>query len=278
MTVKYERSGLLPSGGPQPGTTALRDLICDTFKWCPKLTFYNPRDTDMNPVAMDGSGRKTSLSLHAEGRAFDAMTRRLDQGDPLSQWCVTHFDALQIQEVIWQRKIWTARSMGWHDFNGKNPHTDHVHIAQSWFGATHPEIIDAFRKDPTAPVAPTPVQLPSVQLPAAGAAATLAANQQLRWDEALVCDNKRFTFVHQSDGNLVLYDDQVRPVWSNGTVGQDTELLVMQDDGNLVLYSTDGQALWNSGTAGHPGAQLEVRDDGKIAVIDTTRKPLFAKP
>src|SRR5215213_8094725 len=183
MTVKYERSGLLPSGGPQTGTTALVKLICETFTWCKPRPFYNARDTDMNPVAMDGSGRVTSLSLHAEGRAFDAMTTKLAQGDPLSAWCVQHFDALQIQEVIWQRKIWTARSMGWNDFKGKNPHTDHVHIAQSWFGATHPEIIDAFRTNPLQAPAVTAFS-PPVQLPAAGLAATLAANQELRWDEA----------------------------------------------------------------------------------------------
>jgi hypothetical protein len=40
MMVIYERSGLLPSGGPQPGTTALRGLICDVFKWCRPLPFY----------------------------------------------------------------------------------------------------------------------------------------------------------------------------------------------------------------------------------------------
>jgi hypothetical protein len=275
--VKYERSGLLPSGGPQPGTTALRDLICDTFTWCPRLKFYNPRDTAMNPVAMDGSGRVTSLSLHAEGRAFDAMTTKRAQGDTLSEWCVRHSEALQIQEVIWQRRIWTSRSNGWHDFTGTNPHTDHVHVAQSWFGALHPEIVDAFRKNPGS-TPDTEGPPPIVELPPAGATATLAANQQLRWDQALVCDNQKFTFVHQADGNLVLYDEQTRPVWSNGTVGLETELLIMQDDGNLVLYGQDGSSLWNSNTAGHPGAQLEVRNDGKIAVIDPQRQPLFAKP
>lgn len=275
MTVKYERSGLLPSGGPQPGTTALRDLICDEFPWCPRLPFYNSRDTDGNPVAPDGSGRKTSLSLHAEGRAFDAMTMKLDEGDPLKDWCVRNSEALQIQEVIWQKRIWTSRSMQWNDFTGKNPHIDHVHIGQSWFGARHPEIVQTFRDMPTNI---TRITRRTGDLPPVGVAATLAANEFLRWDEARTSDDLRFAFVHQADGNVVLYDDQERPLWSNGTVGLDSELLIMQDDGNLVLYATDGSALWHSDTAGNPGAQLEVRISGHVVIVDSHRRALFTKP
>lgn len=275
MTVNYERSGLRPSGGPQPGTTALRDLICDQFLWCPRLAFYNPRDTDGNPVAPDGSGRRTSLSLHAEGRAYDAMTTELNEGDPLKDWCVKHFEALQIQEVIWQRKIWTSKSMAWNDFNGKNPHTDHVHIGQSWFGARNPEIIDAFRAEPTNLNTDT---RRSADMPVVGAAATLAANEFLRWDEFRTSDNHRFALVHQVDSNLVLYDSESRPLWSSETVGLDSDLLIMQEDGNLVLYAMDGSPLWDSQTSGHPGAQLEVHDDGHVAILDRNRHELFAKP
>jgi hypothetical protein len=275
MTVKYERSGLLPSGGPQPGTTALRDLICDQFLWCPRLPFYNARDTDGNKVAPDGSGRKTSLSLHAEGRAFDAMTTKLDEGDPLKDWCVKHFDALQIQEVIWQRKIWTARSMAWNDFKGKNPHTDHVHIGQSWFGAKHPEIIDQFRANPRNL---NRRERRTSDLPPVSVGATLASNEFLRWDESRTSDDGRFTLVHQADGNVVLYADGDRALWSNGTVGLDSDVLIMQDDGNVVLYATDGSALWNSGTAGNSGAQLEVRVDGRFVVVDQHRRILLTQP
>jgi hypothetical protein len=275
MTVIYERSGLLPSGGPQPGTTALRGLICDVFKWCRPLPFYNPRDTAFNPVAPDGSGRVTSLSLHAEGRAFDAMTTKLDEGDPLKDWCVENFDALQIQEVIWQKKIWTAKSMAWHDFNGKNPHTDHVHIGQSWFGARHPEIIDEFRNLPTNRT--TVTRRPPVPLEVSSAA-TLAPSEFLRWDATRLSDNQHFTLIHQADGNVVLYDDQTQPLWSSDTVGLDSDVLIMQGDGNLVLIAVDGSVLWNSGTAGNQGALLEVRDDGHFVVVDVQRRPLVSKP
>jgi hypothetical protein len=100
----------------------------------------------------------------------------------------------------------------------------------------------------------------------------------LRLDESRRSDNQQFTFVHQADGNLVLYDPTTQPLWSSGTISAETDLLIMQDDGNLVLYKHDGTPLWNSQTAGHPGAQLEVRDDGRIVIVDTTRTQLFAQP
>jgi hypothetical protein len=275
MKVKYERAGLLPSGGPQTGTTALRDLICDEFIWCPRLSFYVARDTTGHPVKPDGSGRVSSLSLHAEGRAFDAMTSDRTKGDPLADWCLTNSEALQIQEVIWQRRIWTSQSQAWHDYTGASPHTDHVHIGQSWFGAQHPEIVDTFRGQPANT---NRIVRRVADLPPVGLGATMRPNEFLRLDESRRSDNQQFTFVHQADGNLVLYDADGKPRWSSGTVSVETDLLIMQDDGNLVLYKHDGTALWNSQTAGHPGAQLEVRDDGRIVVVSTTRTELFAKP
>jgi hypothetical protein len=81
--------------------------------------------------------------------------------------------------------------------------------------------------------------------------------------------------VHRADGNLGLYDPATNPHWSSGTVGVETDILIMQDDGNLVLHKKDGSAQWNSKTAGHPGAQLEVR--GRIVVVDSPRTELFAQ-
>ena len=41
------------------------------------------------------------------------------------------------QEIIWNRRIWTAQyaSRGWQKYNGVNQHTDHVHIGLNWRGA-----------------------------------------------------------------------------------------------------------------------------------------------
>ncbi len=58
--------------------------------------------------------------------------------------------------------------------------------------------------------------------------------------------------VLQSDGNLVLYDLNGKPLWASNT-SQDCSnkkcLVQFQKDGNLVLYK-DGKAFWASNTAG----------------------------
>ena len=60
----------------------------------------------------------------------------------------------------------------------------------------------------------------------------------------------------QEDGNLVVYSEDLKPMWASGT-GGDNNSLVMQDDGNLVIYDNkwnlNRQPKWSTGT--FPGAQ-----------------------
>lgn len=54
----------------------------------------------------------------------------------------------------------------------------------------------------------------------------------------------------QSDGNLVLYALQDRPVWDSNTVGRGIPpyRLIMQSDRNLVIYYGRNQPIWATGT------------------------------
>jgi hypothetical protein len=91
------------------------------------------------------------------------------------------------------------------------------------------------------------------------------------------CDG-RFRLSMQGDGNVVLYQSPVTPLWATGTVGSGIGLgyaLVMQGDGNLVLYSVAGQGLWASNTAGHPGAWAAIQNDGNL-VIYQNNQPIWA--
>lgn len=54
----------------------------------------------------------------------------------------------------------------------------------------------------------------------------------------------------QTDGNFVVYDGLMRPVWNTGTYGNSGAYLTVQNDGNAVIYSTQGRPLWFTGTAG----------------------------
>jgi hypothetical protein len=54
----------------------------------------------------------------------------------------------------------------------------------------------------------------------------------------------------QSDGNLVVYDSARRAVWAAGVCCYlaNYTYLSVQDDGNVVIYRADGVALWATGT------------------------------
>ena len=62
----------------------------------------------------------------------------------------------------------------------------------------------------------------------------------------------------QGDGNLVVYSEDLKPMWASGTSGdRDKNSLVLQGDGNLVIYDNKSSLIrvpkWSSGT--FPGAQ-----------------------
>jgi len=54
--------------------------------------------------------------------------------------------------------------------------------------------------------------------------------------------------VMQEDGNLVVYDEAMKPRFSTGTAGHPGAFLRLQNDGNLVVYAPDRTALWASQT------------------------------
>ena len=77
----------------------------------------------------------------------------------------------------------------------------------------------------------------------------------------------------QEDGNLCLYPNILfRPkecIWSSRTNGKGTSphQLKMQNDGNLVIYDANMKATWSTGTSGKgPGAYLVVQDDRNLVV------------
>lgn len=124
---------------------------------------------------------------------------------------------------------------------------------------------------PTQPPTQPPVQPPTAGCGALGVNAGLVPNQ------GVTSCGGGYTFVHQGDGNVVLYNNFTgRALWNTATHGRDTDLLVMQGDGNLVLYGPGGRALWSTGTHGNPGATLAVQDDGNVVIYTPGGRPIFA--
>lgn len=119
---------------------------------------------------------------------------------------------------------------------------------------------------------PPPIPRPS------GARDRLRPGEILRPGEALYSPNGWYKFVHQVDGNLVVYVGFLsRPIdatWQSRTNGQITSRLSMQADGNLVLYRGT-QPLWHTSTHGRPGAYVVMQDDGNL-VVYYGNKPVWA--
>jgi len=103
----------------------------------------------------------------------------------------------------------------------------------------------------------------------------LLMNESLAPNQSKYSCDGRFQFVHQGDGNVVLYGP-TGALWSSRTNGQSTKTLVMQGDGNLVLYRTNDSAAWNTRTQGNTTAALVVQDDGNVVVYGANWRVLWA--
>ena len=84
-------------------------------------------------------------------------------------------------------------------------------------------------------------------------------------EEIAPVDGWRFSFVMQTDGNLVLYEFSA-PRWRSGTEGHPGARLEVQQDGNLVIYDTAGRARWSSGTFGRTDAAATLQSDGNFVI------------
>lgn len=92
---------------------------------------------------------------------------------------------------------------------------------------------------------------------------------------SLVSANGYYTFVIQSDGNLVIYacaSPYNTVTWASGTSSSASPLnFKVQGDGNIVLYAA-GTAIWASNTNGKGTAPytLIMQGDGNLVLYDST--------
>ncbi|WP_293992289.1 protein kinase [Streptomyces sp.] len=93
---------------------------------------------------------------------------------------------------------------------------------------------------------------------------TVRHDQQLMPGESW--QTNRTTMTMQTDGNLVIYDEDHHRRWSSGTSGTGYRA-IMQADGNLVVYNRDTFGVWSSVTSGHDGAYLYLGTDGDVSVV-----------
>lgn len=120
---KWEAASANCSGGPQPGATALMNWCLTNYQTSRNLGIYNCR-------TVRGS---TAPSMHGEGRAIDvgfpvAGGKAHADGHRLLEDLAKKAGELGLQCIIWDRRIFSARSPRGRRYSGANPHIDHLHV------------------------------------------------------------------------------------------------------------------------------------------------------
>jgi len=85
----------------------------------------------------------------------------------------------------------------------------------------------------------------------------------------------RAMFVHQSDGNVVLYRADGKALWATNTSGRSTSYLQMQPGGNMVLVDTANATIWSSQTH-TAGAYFILQDDCNGVIYDEASNALWS--
>ncbi|MFQ1004268.1 fibronectin type III domain-containing protein [Modestobacter sp. SSW1-42] len=133
-------------------------------------------------------------------------------------------------------------------------------------GVEHSVSVTATNAMGTGPAASETFELESLDEMVVGE--TLFPGEELR------SANGRYSLEMQQDGNLVVYADDIRPLWHTHKWRPGTEL-DLQYDGNLVAYGTDGFDVWNSGTFGNRYSRLVIQDDGNLVLYGADGRPLW---
>jgi hypothetical protein len=110
------------------------------------------------------------------------------------------------------------------------------------------------------------------------AASRLNPGEMLRPDRELWSPDHRYRLIYQSDGNLVIYSADWRPVWSSGTSGTSPGFAYMQTDGNFVVYDAETKARWHTYTFGNPGAYLSMQNNASAVVYRADGVRLWSTP
>lgn len=114
-------------GGPQPGAKAFLAWALHAY-----AADHVRSDGIYNCRSIRGGG---IMSAHAEGRAIDVGFplvggKANPAGDRLVAQLRPHAAQLGIGVIIWDRRIWSAKSPGaaGRRYDGVDPHTGHVHV------------------------------------------------------------------------------------------------------------------------------------------------------
>ncbi|RPK33292.1 protein kinase [Streptomyces sp. ADI93-02] len=96
--------------------------------------------------------------------------------------------------------------------------------------------------------------------------ATLCVQPNTSLPAGQTWSTNRTRMVMQTNGDLVIYDEDYRRRWSSGTAGSGYRAF-FQGDGNLVVFDRAGEPQWHSGSYSHEGAVLCLGADGSVNIL-----------
>jgi hypothetical protein len=86
-------------------------------------------------VVRDLSRCQHQRSEHCECRGIDFFTTDVSKGRKVFDFCIRNADVLDIQSVIFNRRVWGFGTWTERAYSGPSPHTDHVHVGLNKRGA-----------------------------------------------------------------------------------------------------------------------------------------------
>jgi hypothetical protein len=116
--------------GPQPAPLALYRFLHANFPSVRNDGIYNPRNVAGTNIP----------SHHAEGRAVDLglLATKPDEkllGDRLFRILIENAAELEVDEIIWNRTIWSQQKRYEHTYQGVDPHSNHIHVGYTRVGS-----------------------------------------------------------------------------------------------------------------------------------------------
>lgn len=150
--------------------------------------------------------------------------------------------------------------------------TEEDHLAE---GRSHPRGLRARGRQP-APRTNAPAEKPKAPPKPKPKAAptpnwgtqTVSATSSIGVGQSWATNRIRMTM--QQDGNLVVHNEQNKPIWAAMTFGQNHRA-IFQPDGNLVIHNGDDRAIWASKTHDFGGAHMVLRPDAKVVIVHNGR-------
>jgi len=132
MTVRFDPAARAATG-PQPGLLRLRDYVLG--RW---------GGQDLGIFANRAVRGGTSLSLHAEGRAFDWRAPSRAQLDELYAFLIAHADPLNVQAFHdYERSLRWQTGKGWYLARiGAGAGGPTTHIERNWDGARDQRLVE----------------------------------------------------------------------------------------------------------------------------------------